>query len=137
MYERILAAIDESAVAERVLAAVQELAILSGGEVWVIHVREGDPSKFGAPHGLASDHARSMVDAAVVKLASAGVKAYADVVFNIYGYAAREIIWAAEAHDVGVIMMGSRGRGDLAGLLVGSTAHKVIHLADRPVVVVR
>ena len=33
--------------------------------------------------------------------------------------------------------MGSRGRGDLARLLLGSTAHKVIHLADRPVLVVR
>jgi nucleotide-binding universal stress UspA family protein len=27
--------------------------------------------------------------------------------------------------------MGSRGRGDLAGLVLGSTAHKVIHLTDR------
>jgi nucleotide-binding universal stress UspA family protein len=33
--------------------------------------------------------------------------------------------------------MGSRGRGDIAGLLLGSTAHKVIHLSDRPVLVVR
>ena len=33
--------------------------------------------------------------------------------------------------------MGSRGRGDLAGLLLGSTAHKVIHLAGKPVLVIR
>ncbi|HEY2688645.1 MAG TPA: universal stress protein [Streptosporangiaceae bacterium] len=43
----------------------------------------------------------------------------------------------AQEHDVSVIVMGSRGRGDLAGLVLGSTAHKVIHLADRPVLVVR
>jgi nucleotide-binding universal stress UspA family protein len=45
----------------------------------------------------------------------------------------------AEAKDfaAGVIVMGSRGRGDLAGLVLGSTAHKVIHLADLPVLVVR
>ena len=50
---------------------------------------------------------------------------------TLYGYAAREIIEDAKAHDVGVIIMGSRGRGERAGLVLGSTAHKVIHLADR------
>jgi nucleotide-binding universal stress UspA family protein len=68
---------------------------------------------------------------------AAGVTAHADGSFNSYGYAAREIIYTAQAHEVGVIMMGSRGRGNLAGLLVGSTAHKVIHLAYQPVVGVR
>jgi nucleotide-binding universal stress UspA family protein len=37
---------------------------------------------------------------------------------------------------VGVIV-GSRGRGDLTGLVLGRTAHKVIHLTDLPVLVVR
>ena len=54
-----------------------------------------------------------------------------------YGHAAREILADAKEHDVGVIVMGTRGRSELAGLVVGSTAHKVIHLADRPVLVVR
>jgi nucleotide-binding universal stress UspA family protein len=33
--------------------------------------------------------------------------------------------------------MGTRGRGDLAGLVLGSTAHKVIHVSDRPVLIIR
>jgi nucleotide-binding universal stress UspA family protein len=137
MYERILVAIDDSEVAEQVLVAAQELAILSGGEVWVIHVREGDPSKYASPAAHTSWDAHAMVDAAVDKLVAAGVTAHAEVRFNLCVYAAREIINSAQAHDVGVIVMGCRGRGDLAGLLVGSTAHKVIHLADLPVVVLR
>jgi nucleotide-binding universal stress UspA family protein len=56
---------------------------------------------------------------------------------TVFGYAAREIVDDARERDVDVIVMGSRGRGDLAGLVLGSTAHKVIHLADRPVLVVR
>jgi nucleotide-binding universal stress UspA family protein len=137
MYERILVAIDDSEVAQQALVAAQELAILSSGEVWVIHVREGDPSKHASPTAHTSRDAHAMVDAAVEKLVAAGVTAHAEVSFNLYDYAAREIIYSAQAHDVGVIVMGCRGRSDLAGLLAGSTAHKVIHLADRPVVVLR
>jgi K+-sensing histidine kinase KdpD len=45
MYERILAAVDESQIAERVLAAAKELATLSNGEVYILHVWEAEPSK--------------------------------------------------------------------------------------------
>ncbi len=137
MYERILVAIDDSDAAEQVLVAAQELAILSGGEVWVIHVREGDPSRHASPTARTTWDAHALVAAAVDKLVAAGVTAHAEVRFNLYDYAAREIIYSAQAHDVDVIVMGSGGRGDLAGLLVGNTAHKVIHLTELPVVVLR
>ena len=83
------------------------------------------------------DEASAAVEAAVGKLAAAGVKAHGDVGTTLFGYAARNIVDDAKEHDVDVIVMGSRGRGDLAGLILGSTAHKVIHLADRPVLIVR
>lgn len=35
------------------------------------------------------------------------------------------------------IVMGSRGRSELAGILLGSTSHKVLQLAHCPVIVVR
>lgn len=56
---------------------------------------------------------------------------------TMYGHAAREIVADAIELDCGIIVMGSRGRGDLAGLVIGSTAHKVIHLTGRPVLIVR
>jgi nucleotide-binding universal stress UspA family protein len=137
MYEKILAAVDDSAIADRVLGATRELASLSGGEVWVIHVREREPSKFMSSSAESGEEAHETVSAAVEKLANAGVKAHGQVAHTVYGYAAREIVSFAQENEIGVIVMGSRGHGDLAGLLVGSTAHKVIHLADRPVLVVR
>ncbi|HEV8650268.1 MAG TPA: universal stress protein [Actinomycetes bacterium] len=36
-----------------------------------------------------------------------------------------------------MIVMGSRGRTDLAALVLGSVAHKVLHLSDRPVLIAR
>jgi nucleotide-binding universal stress UspA family protein len=137
MYEKILAAVDESDIAERVLAAARGLAALSHGEVYVIHLCEREPSKFMTPPIETPGEARSLVDDAVQKLADAGVKATGLARESVFGYAAREIIAEAKNRDADVIVMGSRGHGDLAGLLIGSTAHKVIHLADRPVLVVR
>jgi nucleotide-binding universal stress UspA family protein len=137
MYERLLVAIDESETADRVLAAARDLASLSHGEIWILHLREREPSKFMGPPIETSGEAHAAVDTAVQKLTAAGVQAAGTVRDAIFGYAAREIIAEAKARDAGVIVMGSHGRGDLAGLLVGSTVHKVLHLADRPVLVVR
>ena len=50
---------------------------------------------------------------------------------------ASTIVEEAEKAGVEAIVMGSRGRSDLAGLMLGSNSHKVLHLAHCPVVVVR
>lgn len=136
MYERVLAAVDESQIAERVLAAAKELAMLADGEVVVLHVWEGEPSKYKASMVTSCQDAHMMVKAAVEKLTAAGVRATGEVAANLYSHSALEITGYAKAHDVGVIVIGSRHRGDLTSLLAGSTAHKVVHMADRPVVVV-
>jgi nucleotide-binding universal stress UspA family protein len=139
MFDKILVAVDHSEVSDRALDSARDLALLSKGEVWVLHLREREVAvKTGV--GLSDesmDEASAAVAAAVDKLTAAGVKAHGDVGTTLFGYAARNIIDDAKEHDVDVIVMGSRGRGDLAGLILGSTAHKVIHLADRPVLIVR
>src|SRR5690242_9865666 len=139
MYDKILVAIDHSEISDRALVAARDLALLSKGEVWVLHLIEREVAlRTGMTLTDESmDQARASVAAAVDKLTAAGVKAHGDVGTTLYGYAARSIVDDAMEHDVGVIVMGSRGRGDLAGLLLGSTAHKVIHLTDRPVLIVR
>ena len=139
MFDKILVAVDHSEVSDRALDSARDLALLSKGEVWVLHLREREVAlKTGV--GLSDesmDEASAAVAAAVDKLTAAGVKAHGDVGTTLFGYAARNIVDDAALHDVDVIVMGSRGRGDLAGLILGSTAHKVMHLADRPVLIVR
>jgi nucleotide-binding universal stress UspA family protein len=139
MFDKILVAVDHSEISDRALDAARDLALLSQGEVWVLHLREREVAvKAGvALSDESMDEASAAVAAAVDKLTAAGVKAHGDVGTTLFGYAARNIVDDAKEHDVDVIVMGSRGRGDLAGLILGSTAHKVIHLADRPVLIVR
>ena len=139
MYDKILVAIDHSEISDRVVAAARDLALLSKGEVWVLHLLEREIATRTAVvlSDETADEASAAVAAAVDKLTAAGVKAHGDLGHTIFGYAARSIVDDAIEHDVDVIVMGSRGRGDLAGLVLGSTAHKVIHLTDRPVLIVR
>jgi nucleotide-binding universal stress UspA family protein len=138
MYERVLVAIDHSEISKTALAAARDLASLSNGEVWVLHLREREVMpRMGLVANETPDEAGLLVQKAVDELLSAGVKATGEVRNTIYGQAAREIVADARLHDVDVIVMGCRGRSDLTGLILGSTTHKVIHFTDRPVLVVR
>jgi nucleotide-binding universal stress UspA family protein len=49
----------------------------------------------------------------------------------------RRILDCAKAHKADLIIMGSRGLGDLRGLLLGSVSHKVGHLAKCTCITVR
>jgi hypothetical protein len=79
-----------------VLAATGELGSLSGGEVWVIHVREREPSKFVSSSAESGVEAEETVSAAVEKLSSAGGQAHGRVAQTVYGYAARETVSLAQ-----------------------------------------
>ena len=52
----------------------------------------------------------------------------------VTGDAAEELIKAS--HDVGMLVVGSRGGGGFAKLLLGSVSSKVTHHAACPVVVI-
>jgi nucleotide-binding universal stress UspA family protein len=138
MYERLLVALDHSEASLRVLAVAKELATLAGSEVWVVHLSEREViAQMGNVPNESDAEAQSGIEKAVEELGKAGINAHGEVREALFGHAAREIVEDAKSHDVSVIVMGSRGRGEITSLLVGSVAHKVLHLADRPVLVVR
>jgi nucleotide-binding universal stress UspA family protein len=47
------------------------------------------------------------------------------------------LVALADEHDARMIVVGSYGEPPLKGALIGSTAHKLLHLSERPVLVVR
>src|SRR6516162_9808861 len=111
MYEKVLVAIDRSENSKRALAAARDLALLSDGEAWVLHMREQEViPRMGLVADESPDEAHLWVESAVDELRNAGVKATGEVRNTIYGQAAREIVADAGLHDAGVIVMGSRGR---------------------------
>ena len=138
MYDRLLVAVDHSEVSTRVIDAAKDLALLSKGKVWVLHLLEKEVyAQLGDVPSESDQEADEAVRDGVSTLRQAGVDAEGDMRPTTFGHAAREILADAKEHDADIIIMGSRGRSDFAGAILGSTAHKVIHLADRPVLVVR
>jgi nucleotide-binding universal stress UspA family protein len=49
---------------------------------------------------------------------------------------AQALVELADERDARVIVVGTRGERPIQGALLGSTPHKLLHLADRPVLVV-
>jgi nucleotide-binding universal stress UspA family protein len=137
MFGTILLAVDGSPYAERAAELAQRLAA-DGDEVVVLHVTEIMPIRGGVSvdvnldvEGIEAAHRLGQ------DLEQAGVPTKVELIRTMAGQVAKIIVEVARDHGGGVIVLGSRGRGDLTALLLGSVAHKVIHLADRPVLVAR
>jgi nucleotide-binding universal stress UspA family protein len=138
MFGTILLAVDGSTHADRATELARTLATAGGDEVVVVHVTEIMVGRAPGTVELDEDQATiTRTKQHAQELETAGVKTRVELHRAIAGHVAKVLVEAADEHDAGVIVMGSRGRTDLAALVLGSVAHKVIHLSDRPVLIAR
>jgi nucleotide-binding universal stress UspA family protein len=134
MFERILLAVDTWDQARGAVATAIDLVTKSRGEVLVVHVHDtGLVSRETVDE--ARDEARLLTEAAVGVLARRGRRAPGGLKVARSAGVARQILHEAKGFDADTIVLGSRGLGGFAGLPLGSVAHRVIQLADCPVVV--
>jgi len=137
MFERILLAVDGSEHSDRAVPVAGDLARRYGGEVVVLHVREHEVTWGTDIDVETADEARTLVDRVVRELKDAGTNVRGEVVRVALGQTPRAILDMVQEEDAGLIVMGTRGLSDWGRLLMGSVAHKVVHLAEVPVLVVR
>jgi nucleotide-binding universal stress UspA family protein len=137
MFERIVLAVDGSEPAQRALPVAADLASKYGSEVIAVHVLEQQLGRGGPIAFETTEEATRVADDAARTLKDAGVSARAEARAALAGRAAQEIMDVAASEDAGLIVMGSRGMSDWQGLLIGSVAHKVVHLSSVPVLIVR
>jgi nucleotide-binding universal stress UspA family protein len=136
MFQRLLLAVDGSTGSDKAVDVAAEMAKAMGSEVIVFHVREVEVGRFSGQMEPPQD-AVELVNRVVGTLEGKGVTSKGDARSAPFGRAAREIIdEAGRAHADGIVL-GSRGLSDWAAILVGSVAHKVINLAECPVIVAR
>lgn len=140
MYKKILVAVDDSDVSSRAVEAAAELAKLSGGTLHLFHVRERQDviGKGGGSFDVEyQEEAEALVKRTTDALDQSGVSVTSKIVHVPIGHIANEIVKAAAEADADTIVMGSHGRSGLGSLVLGGNAYKVLHLADRPVLIVR
>ena len=140
MFGTILLAVDGSEHSEKAVELAKRLATATNDEVVVTHVTELLPARFQTFPGvdtMLDQEAVEFTKGYVAELEETGVKARSELRSSQYGGIARVLVNVAEDLDAGMIVMGSHGRGDLSALLMGSVAHKVLHLSKRPVLIAR
>jgi nucleotide-binding universal stress UspA family protein len=128
---RILVALDREGRAESALPVVIALARRSLAEVVILSIRDAETDQ--EPAGPWAQAATAVVG----RLEAEGVRARADVVSSRGRPVPAVIVDAAHRLRADLVALGSRGRGDLAGLLLGSVGHRVAARLDCPVLLLR
>jgi nucleotide-binding universal stress UspA family protein len=137
--KQIVVAVDGSEGARVALEAGIEIAKPFGALLTAVYVRHPQHSYVGEPYAqraLSGDlkKARGALEDAESVAQQAGVTVEAE---EIEGDAADAILDFARDRHADLIVVGSRGLGTVAGTLLGSVSSKIVHQADRPVLVAR
>ena len=130
-YNRILLPVDGSEHSMHAVAHAVSL-VREGGEIVVATVLPPIPNVIG---GDARKEAEEAVKTDASLIAKDNIACREKIV--LHTSTAEGIIETAEDMKCDLIVMGSRGRSDIEGLLLGSVTHKVLTLATVPVLVVR
>lgn len=139
----LLIAVDGSAHAQRAIEAAARLEPKTTGlNVVLVNVRDVPtyadqypPLDAQAVEFALQQQQSAVLEAALAAARHAGlqrVRTQAEV-----GLAAQEIARAASEGGADMILIGTHGRGALGGLLMGSVAQRVVHLAAVPVLLVK
>lgn len=145
---RILLAVDGSVSSDRATQLVASFPLPQDSLVRVISIQRPNldvlavswPVAAGAGSRLESEdqtearHHREAIDRAELTLARPGLKVEG---FLVRGRAASAIVDEAAAMEADLIVLGSRGHGAIATMLLGSTASEVVAHAPCPVLVSR
>jgi nucleotide-binding universal stress UspA family protein len=137
MFGTILLAVDEFEHSDAATEVARNLASATHDDVVVInvyrvHVGRPAPATYQTP-----EEAQKLVDRHVEAMTAAGVTAEGVLERHLGGTSVGEVLLAfARDRGAGLLVVGTRGRSDLAALTLGSVAHDVVHASNIPVLVV-
>jgi nucleotide-binding universal stress UspA family protein len=137
MNKTIVLAVDAKSHASAAADMTRELSQDSGDKVIVVHVHEFAVGRWGRMQvDCGEGEGEAVVGKIVAGLVDAKITAEGEIREAQLGHIARSILTAADEHNARVVVIGSGGRADLPHLPFGSVAHRLLHLARRPVLIV-
>lgn len=139
MFENILLALDGSDHSLKAAKLAGDLARLSGGTLWAITAYEEVPSYLGEPNlskviAERTEKAEEILDEATKEIDEIPGNCETEI---LSGDPAESILRVVDVRNIDLIIMGTRGRGEIKSLLLGSQSHKVVSTAPCPVMLVR
>ena len=138
MYRKILVTLENSRTDEAILRHIEELAERLGSAVLLVHVADGWVARHLDRLNLAESEEmrvdRAYLETVRQRLAAKGIAA--DTLL-LRGEPADEIVKVADQGGIDLIAMSTHGHRFLADLLYGSTARKVRHTVDVPVLLLK
>ena len=135
----ILLPVDGSAHADQAADCAIDLVRLTEGRILLLYCHRSFPKVIGEPY-LQNMITRILEDAQERLAPYCDRLHQANVQFEdriMEGPAGKAIVQIAGIEKCDFIVMGTRGRSDLKGLLLGSVTHRVLQTAPCPVMVVR
>jgi nucleotide-binding universal stress UspA family protein len=135
---KVLLATDGSREAQLAATTAADLADSTDSELHVVHVGEFRPTFLAQTESEPAElerEARRQLDEQVRRVEEAG--GTVEEAHLRLGKADEEIVELADSLGIGLVVMGSRGRGRIRRALMGSVSDSVVRHAHCPVTIVR
>ena len=138
MFKSVVWANDGSEVAQRALPLVKELAREGGGTITIVHVveRVEGSGGYGPTRRVDEPQVQRQLEQLTAELEQEGFDASLYINSDVGARPAHEIVETARRQDADLIVVGSQGHSLIGGLLLGSVAYRLLHVAPCPVLVV-
>ena len=139
IFSKILIPVDGSKHSDNAIEYGFSLAKMTEAKIIILHCHPPVPSGLGEPNFQNAIDSATRSSYAIIEKYTKEAQAK-NIDFSekiIGGNTTKSITTVAETEGCDLIIMGSKGKTDLEGLLLGSVTHKVLNNAKCPVLVTK
>jgi len=136
---KILLPVDGSKHSDAAADMAISIAADDHASIVLLHVRRAVPTGLGSPNAeelleFLTKGAEAVIEHYRGRLTDANID-FTELVIG--GDVGEVVANVAKVEKCDLIVMGSKGKSDFEGLILGSATHKVLHAAEAPVLVVK